>query len=230
MLEGMDTNDLLPFDLNVRGELTRAIAELGRAPSNEQLAQRLDADVIAVEQSLRQLHDAHALQLHPHRCAPWVVHPFALSPGSCWVETSGRGWWANCLYCGMGIAAALNEDVSIHTRIGGEREPIVVHVCGGEVQETELLFHLSTPVREWWDNVIHACASFQPFHSEGDVEDWCARHGLPRGAVVPIQQMWRFAADWYGSYLEKQWRKRSVAETKALFEKHGFEGDFWRLS
>ena len=225
----MSSVSLTPFDLDVRGELTRSIAELGHAPSNEELSQRLTAPVALVEQSLRQLHDAHALQLHPHRCAPWAVHPFALSPGSCWVQVGGRGWWANCLYCGMGIAAALNEDASIHTRIGGEQEPVVVHVCRGEVQEADLLFHLSTPVREWWTNVIHACATFQPFHSEADIDGWCERHGLPRGAVVPLPRMWRFASDWYGSYLQRPWRKRSLDETKALFEKYGFEGEFWRL-
>lgn len=221
--------DLSSLDLEVRGELTRAIAELGRAPNNEQLAARLHLDVMAVEKALKRLHDAHALQLHPHRCEPWAVHPFALSPGSCWVNASGRGWWANCLYCGMGIAAALKEDVSIHTRLGGEQEPIVVHVSDGAVQETELLFHLSTPVREWWDNVIHACATFQPFRSEADIADWCERHGLPRGAIVPLPRMCRFAADWYGNYLQKPWKKRSSEEAKALFAQHGFEGDFWRL-
>lgn len=225
----MSSSSLAAFDLEVRGELTRAIAELGRAPSNEQLAQRLNARVAAVEKSLRHLHDAHALQLHPHRCAPWAVHPFALSPGSCWVQAGDRGWWANCLYCGMGIAAALNEDANIHTRIGGEQEPVVVHISGSNVQERDLLFHLSTPVREWWDNVIHACATFQPFHSEADINDWCERHDLPRGAVVPLPRMWSFAADWYGDYLRKPWRKRSLDEAKAMFAKHEFEGEFWQL-
>ena len=129
----------------------------------------------------------------------------------------------------MGIAAALKEDASIHTRIGGEREPIVVHISGGNVQEADLLFHLSTPVREWWGNVIHACATFQPFHSEADIDDWCGRHALPRGAVVPLPKMWHFASDWYGDYLRKPWRKRSREEIIKLFAEHGFESEFWRL-
>ncbi|MEO5821639.1 MAG: hypothetical protein ABIT71_14150 [Vicinamibacteraceae bacterium] len=46
---------------------------------------------------LRRLQDAHALQLHPLGCRPWVVHPFALAPGSCWVQTPRIGYWAQCL-------------------------------------------------------------------------------------------------------------------------------------
>ena len=129
----------------------------------------------------------------------------------------------------MGIGAALGRDVEIHTRIGGEHEPIVVHITNGKVQEDDLLLHLSTPVREWWDNVIHACASFQPFRSKADIEVWCARHDLPLGAIVPLPKMWGFAADWYGDYLSEPWKKRSTNEVKELFAKHGFTDEFWRL-
>lgn len=225
----MSDIDLTSLHFAVRGELTRTIAEFGHAPSNQVLSERLGEPVEIIELTLQQLHEAHALQLHPHCCKPWVVHPFALSPGSCWVRSGDRGWWANCLYCGMGIAAALREDAEIHTRIGGEHEPIVIHITNGKVQEDELLFHLSTPVREWWDNVIHACASFQPFHSVEDIEDWCARHDLPLGAIVPLPKMWSFAADWYGDYLRTPWKKRSAAEVKELFSKHRFTDEFWRL-
>ncbi|MCA0911272.1 organomercurial lyase [Qipengyuania gaetbuli] len=225
----MRTEPLTPFELQVRGELTRAIAELGYAPTNEALGERIGAPVATVERALKRLNDAHALQLHPHCCKPWAVHPFALSPASCWVEAGARGWWANCLYCGMGIAAAIGEDAAIHTRLGGEGEPVVVHIENQNVQERELLFHLSTPVREWWDNVIHACATFQPFRSEAEIDLWCQRHALPRGAVVPMERMWLFASEWYGDYLREPWKKRSVEDASAVFAKHGFEGDFWRL-
>lgn len=145
----MGTEQLSDFDSHVRGELTRAIAELGYAPTNDELARRVGGSVGTVEAALDRLHASHSLLLHPHRRTPWVVHPFALSPGSCWVQAAKRGWWANCLYCGMGIAAAIREDVSIHTRIGGEAEEIVVNIVDGVPIETDLLFHLSTPVQEW---------------------------------------------------------------------------------
>ena len=158
------------------------------------------------------------------------MHPFALSPGSCWVEIAHRGWWANCLYCGLGIAAAVGGDAEISTRIGGEREQVVVQIRNGAVQERDLLFHLSTPPRHWWDNVIHAFASFQPFRSEEEIDRWCTRHALPRGAVVPLPQLWEFARDWYGAYLEEPWRKRSAQDAEQLFRRHGFTSPFWSLT
>jgi hypothetical protein len=194
------------------------------------LAAALDCAPIDVERGLRALHDAHALLLHPNTARPWVVHPFALSPGSCWVHMGKRGWWANCLYCGLGIVAAVGGDADISTRLGGERDPVVVHVRAGEVLERELLFHLSTAPRHWWDNVIHACATFQPFRTERDVDDWCSRHALPKGAIVPLPQLWSFAREWYGDYVRAPWRKRSTEEVADVFRRHGFTSPFWSLA
>lgn len=216
-------------DQDLRGLLTRTIAERGHAPTIAELAEAAGLDEGEARASLYRLHESHSLLLHPHRCEPWAVHPFALSPGSCWVETSERGYWANCLYCAFGIAAGLRRDARITTRLGGEGETRIFEVRDGAAIDTGEIFHLSTPVRLWWSNVIHACASFQPFASEADVDPWCERHALPRGAVMSLDALWRFASDWYGSCLEEPWRKRSPDEVRALFERHGLTGAFWEL-
>lgn len=214
-------------DQDLRGLLTRAIARLGHAPSPADLAREAGGTVAQVEDGLRRLHQAHALLLHPHRCEPWAVHPFALSPGSCWVETAERGYWANCLYCALGIAAALRADARITTRLGGEAETARYRVEGGRLLDTQGVFHLSVPARQWWDNVIHACASFQPFASEAEIDPWCERHAMARGHVMSLDSLWRFACDWYGNYLDQPWRKRTPEQVRALLEANGLTGAFW---
>ena len=216
-------------DQRLRGILCRMIAEAGFAPSVAALAARAGIDESDVSGALLRLHDGHALQLHPHNCRPWVVHPFALAPGSCWVQTPGLGYWANCLYCAFGIAAVLRTDAVVSTRIGGEGEAVRYVVADGRPQPTTDVFHLSTPVSAWWDNVVFACSSFQPFHAEADVDAWCARHDLPRGSVLTIPALWAFASDWYGGHLDDPWRKRSLDETRELFRRHGLAGEFWRV-
>ena len=216
-------------DEAVRGALTRAIARLGHAPGLGALANELSRPAADVARSLQRLADAHTLLLHPGTTTPWVVHPFALSPGSCWVETASGGYWANCLYCACGIAAAMRCDAHIHTRYGGEAQAVTFHVRDGALIDTGDIFHLSTPAARWWENVIFACASFQPFRSRQDVDAWCERHGLPHGAVLSLPQLWNFARDWYGAYLDEPWKKRSVAEAQALFRRHDLIGPFWEL-
>ena len=214
-------------DEAVRGALTRAIARLGHAPSIDVLAAELSRAPSDVRRSLQRLADAHALLLHPGTTDPWVVHPFALSAGSCWVETAQRGYWANCLYCACGIAASLGCDAHIHTRYGGEAEPVVFRVADGALVDTGDVFHLSTPAARWWDNVIFACASFQPFRSAEAIDDWCRRHAMPKGAVLSLPQLWGFASDWYGSYVKAPWRKRSAEEVRQVFERNALTGPFW---
>lgn len=216
-------------DQSLRGELTRLIAERGHAPETHELAARAGLTAPDTEAALRRLHDAHALLLHPNSCRPWVVHPFALSPGSCWVDTERGGFWANCLYCAFGIAAALRCDAVIATRIAGEAEPVSYAIRRGVAPDTGDIFHLSTPAAQWWDNVIHACASFQPCHSERDVDAWCSRHAFPKGTILSMPALWSFARDWYGAYLTVPWRKRSSEEVRALFERHGLVSQFWRI-
>lgn len=216
-------------DQDLRGLLTRLIAERGHAPTNEELAARALCTVRDIEAGLRRLHEAHALLLHPDSARPWVVHPFALSPSLCWVETAERGYWASCLYCGFGIAAALGRDATLSARFGGEAEPAVYRVRGGVLEATTDVFHLATPAARWWDNVVHACASFQPFRCEADADAWCIRHALPKGAVMSLPALHSFASDWYGGYLRSPWRKRPPAEARALLARHGLTGPFWQL-
>lgn len=220
---------LAPGDEEVRGALTRMIARLGHAPTEEALADECGRSVPEVAAALERLHAAHALLLHPGSRRPWVVHPFALAPASCWVTTAERGYWASCLYCALGVAAATRADAEIATRLGGEGEEVRYRVRGGELVDGAGVFHLSTPVARWWDNVTFACSSFQPFRDEAEVDAWCARHAMPRGAVMTLPALWRFASDWYGSYLQAPWRKRTAEEAEALFARHDLTGPFWAV-
>ena len=225
---------LSDFDQDLRGLLTRMIAERGHAPSNAELAAAAGVDVASAEASLQRLHDTHSLLLHPHKCAPWVVHPFALSAGSCWVDVGAYrgpelGYWANCLWCAFGIVAATGKKAVVATQYGGERITAAWRFSEGELLDPHGIFHLSTPAARWWDNVIFACASFQPFKREADVDSWCERHAMPRGAVMTVEALWNFARDWYGDYLREPWRKRSPGQVRALFERHGLTGPFWQI-
>lgn len=223
-------SELTERDQDLRGLLTRAIAETGSAPSLSELAACANTDLDGVEASLARLHDAHALLLHPHTCEPWVVHPFALAPGSCWVETPSRGYWANCLYCGLGIAASLQCDAIITTRLGGEDTTVRYRVASGRLLDADGVFHLSTPLARWWDNVIYACSSFQPFASEEEIQPWCDRHAMQQGAVMTLEALWSFASDWYGQYLRGPWRKRTPTQVRAMLDAHGLTGPFWAIA
>jgi hypothetical protein len=210
--------------------LGNAIVAQGHAPSLATLAAALDVTPAAVEAALTELAEKHELVLHPQTRDVWVIHPFYLSPTNVWVQARLKGWWAPCLWCGLGVAALVSEDVVIHARVGGESEPLAIRVSDGKLGgDDELVVHFPIPLRRAWDNVIHFCATVQPFRSEADVAGWCARHGYEKGAVVPLGQLDALARRWYGSHLSLDWKKWTTAQAKTIFASVGLTGVHWAL-
>jgi hypothetical protein len=45
-----------------------------------------------------------------------------------------------------------------------------------------------------------------------------------------LEQQWKLAKAWCGELLEPTWRRKTVEETKALFDELGLTSSFWELS
>jgi Alkylmercury lyase len=115
----------------------------GRIPNSRKVAERLGVALEEVQLALRSLADIHGVVLHTHVCEPWIIHPFSASPTAMWVESGERGWWATCMWCACGVATLVGGNATIHTRIGGEREDVDIHVEEGRVRESDLWVHFS---------------------------------------------------------------------------------------
>ena len=217
------------FDSTLHHHLIRGLIDSGKIPNGRALAEKLSAPIGEIEASLRRLDSTHGLVLHPHVCEPWIIHPFSTSPTATWVQQGTRGWWAPCCWCGLGIAALVGGEVTIHTRIGGEAEDIDLHVRDGVVRETGLWAHFPEPPRLAWSNVHHFCARLLPFHTPADVTAWTERHALPLGAVIPLPQLADLARRWYGSHADAAWRKWTMGEAAEIFRAAGLTGPFWSL-
>src|SRR5262245_58373583 len=96
---------------------TTYVTERGYPPAVDPLARLAGCSAAEAGRALTQLSDMHGVILEPGSTRVWSLHPFALTPTSFWVSTDdGRGWWANCAWCALGVAAALKRDVTISTR------------------------------------------------------------------------------------------------------------------
>lgn len=67
------------------------------------------------------------------------------------------------------------------------------------------------------------------FRSEEHVEAWSQRRGIPRGAVLTLEQQWELARTWYAGRADPGWRRRTPAEAQAVFASIGLTGPFWDL-
>jgi hypothetical protein len=223
------------------GEVHHAVllhaVEHGHAPAADAIAAALGVPVGDVTPSLARLHEGHGLVLHPGTHDVWVAHPFSFSPTAVWVAPARppasprapRGHWAPCLWCALGIATLAVPDAVVTTRLGGEDEPVAIRAAGAALEPSDLVVHFAVRPALAWDNVVHFCATVQPFARAADVDAWCARHRLPRGEIVPLAQVHELARAWYGHHLDRAWRKWSVTEAQAIFDRVGLRSAFWRL-
>ncbi len=209
--------------------LIKSLLATGAACNADELARELSVSAMDVEATYRWLHENHGLVLHPDFCEPWVVHPFSLSPTHTWVECEERGWWAPCMWCALGIVHLAGGTGCVHTRLGGEREPVAIDVAGGVVTPAELVVHFALPVRSAWHNVHHFCAMVLPFRSHADIAEWSTRHRVPEGEAVPIDTVSALAREWYGQHDARDWTKWTAEQASDIFARVGLTGPFWDL-
>ena len=58
---------------------------------------------------------------------------------------------------------------------------------------------------------------------------WCRERGVPKGAVVALEQVWRLAGPWYADRMDDGWTPRRPEETERLLTDAGLTGEFWRV-
>ena len=205
----------------------------GRPPGVGVLASRLGVSTAEACEGLRRLEEQHGVVLHRGADASdpaiWLAHPFSTTPTLFWVSSAERGWWAPCIWCALGIAALVDDDVTISTRFGGETEAVDIEVRGGQLLSAGLVAHFCVAVARAWDDVHRFCSTALVFRTSGEVQRWCARHGYPLGSIQTLERVWALARAWYGGHRARDWRKHTQAEAKRIFESVGLSDPIWSL-
>src|SRR5260370_24064902 len=122
--------------------LVRGLIDDGFAPDIGKLQELLEVDASTVKEALKRLEASHSIVCHPGRTVPWVIHPFSLSPTATWVQSAQRGWWAPCIWCALGVAALVRENVVV--------QDLDLHICDGAGREDNIMTHFAEPLRSAW--------------------------------------------------------------------------------
>ena len=67
------------------------------------------------------------------------------------------------------------------------------------------------------------------FRSEEHVEQWLKATDNRRGAVAPLERVWRLSKAWYQDPRMPGWRARTRDESQAVLRSAGLSGPFWEL-
>jgi hypothetical protein len=67
------------------------------------------------------------------------------------------------------------------------------------------------------------------FRSEEHVNRWLKATANSRGAVVPLERVWKLSKAWYQDPRNPNWMVRTRDESQAVFGSVGLTGEFWEL-
>jgi Alkylmercury lyase len=143
-----------PRVLELRNLTYRMFADLGRAPTADEVARAADVSSAELEAAWRELHLAHALVLNPATTEIRMANPFSAVPTAYRVHAAARWWYGNCAWDALGICAALHEDAQIETSCPDCGEAIALEVRDQRVDDQRLLFHCLVPAAHWWDDIV----------------------------------------------------------------------------
>jgi hypothetical protein len=141
------------LDRRVRWLVYQHFIDTGMPPNMPMLTRETGSDLLAVEESLNRLADAHALVLEPGSFSIWMAHPFSAVPTSYPVQTGGRRYWANCAWDALGIPAMLGLDAKTVTLCPDCGESMILRVEEGSVSSDEGVVHFLVPARSFWEDI-----------------------------------------------------------------------------
>ena len=143
---------MTPRDLVIRNATYRLFADLGRAPTADDVASATGEGSAEVAASWRRLADDHALVLDGEGRLV-MANPFSAVATPHVVEAGGRRWFANCAWDAFGIGVALRTDSTIHTTCADCAEPIDLEVRDYRPTNPGPVFHVLVPARDWWSDI-----------------------------------------------------------------------------
>jgi hypothetical protein len=130
------------------------IVEHGVAPSTSTIADELGKSAAEIKDALRRLSEAHAVIAQPESCDLWRAAPFSAVPTAFEVRAGEKRWWANCIWDGLGILAALHQDGEVLTSCPCCNQAMALTVKGGKLQPAQGVIYFQLPVRDWYRDIV----------------------------------------------------------------------------
>ncbi|NOT00164.1 MAG: hypothetical protein HOP29_06010 [Phycisphaerales bacterium] len=130
---------MMDFDTTVKMAVYRIVAESARMPDAGEVAREIGAPLTDVIAAFGRLHQKRLLVPEPGdparvRMAP----PFSGVETPFLVRANGKGYYANCVWDALGVAAALHADAVVEASDGHTGEPMRMEVRNGAMVRTEV--------------------------------------------------------------------------------------------
>jgi hypothetical protein len=216
---------------DVRLAVYGGFASEGRAPSVEDIADRLGGSDDEVLDALGRLHDDRHLVLDDTGRRVVMAHPFSAVPLGFSVMGARTLWWGGCAWDSFALPHLLPDDdeVLVATTCPACASPHAWVVTAAAPPPGDQVAHFLVPAARMWDDVVRTCGHQRLFCDERCVDACLERSGRGRGDVMDLATLWRLAAHWYDGRLARGYVRREPAAAREYFASVGLTGPFWGL-
>ncbi|KAA8651305.1 uncharacterized protein ATNIH1004_000186 [Aspergillus tanneri] len=226
----------------VRHQLLQFYMKECRPPTVDELAAESGLNASDIHQILDQLEELHHIVKYKHESrSPTPIamaHPFSHLPTPFVVSQGSRKWWANCMWCAMGLAAMLSPlETTITVRSGSIGTELQFTIrddqvaCTGDGDKIDVKnchAHFSIPPVKWWKDVRFACGTIQIFPSKQEALEWPKKYGFYTGEIMTLENLWLLSKAWYHDKHTYEYERKTPAEVETLFNQLGMSSEFWK--
>jgi hypothetical protein len=141
---------------DIRLHVLRTAMDTTAVPSASETAASLRiSDEQAVE-AYRHLSEGHVYVLEPRDSTRLrMANPFSAVPTAFKVEASGKSYYGNCVWDGLGIVSLMGGSGQLTTRCPDCGETLTLGVSDRALVHEEGVVHFSIPAAYWWDDIIY---------------------------------------------------------------------------
>jgi hypothetical protein len=125
----------------------------GEPPATQDIGAHLGITGAEARYAIANLNIGKAVLCHPGDGEIWMAGPFAAAETAYRVVGAHASWWANCAWDSLGIAAIVDEDVTVEASCADCGDPMRFRVKRGQGVQGCGLVHLLVPMREWYRDI-----------------------------------------------------------------------------
>jgi hypothetical protein len=141
---------------DVRLHVIRTAMERSTVPTARETASSLRISPDQAIEAYRILAESHVYVLEPGDPTRLrMANPFSAVTTAYQVEASGKRYYGNCVWDGLGIVALMGGTGCLKTACSDCGEALTVTVSDGILAGAEGVVHFSVPAAHWWDDIIH---------------------------------------------------------------------------
>ena len=125
-------------------------------PTAAETASSLRISNELVVDAYRRLSDGHVYVLEPSDPTRLrMANPFSAVPTAFQVEASGKSYYANCVWDGLGVIALMGGSGQLKSDCPDCGEALTLVVSDRRLVNGNGIVHFSVPAAHWWDDIIH---------------------------------------------------------------------------